>query len=212
MSRDGPGYIYVKICCKNAKKKFTWSIKYKVRINKTKKLNECERKELIPQKVKKSACFIVYRSSPIQFCPSLVMFFVFRDTCLHIPSLHPIFVSSKFPYPRHHHYYHLAIKFLNTLLKVDRFFFILGVGREILEAESNVSSELVAITVGIDTGTSGNPAATFDIGVVIGVILDIVIFFRKDLRRSFLTSFGNVGDKNEGLVVVGGVRVRVDCG
>jgi len=81
-----------------------------------------------------------------------------------------------------------------------------------LEAESNVSSELVAITVGIDTGTSGNPAATFVIGIVIGVITDIVNFFRKDLRRSFLTSFGNVGDRKEGLVVVGGVRVRVDCG
>lgn len=84
--------------------------------------------------------------------------------------------------------YHLAIIFLNRLLKVDLFFFDVGIGSDILEFKRKVSSELFTDTAdrvdGSTTGTgkSGNPTTFFPptsvAAFVIGVVnLMVVIVF-----------------------------------
>jgi hypothetical protein len=104
----------------------------------------------------------------------------------------------------HTHNYHLAIKFLHALLKVDRFFFVVGGGRDTVEAESNVSSDLT-IPVGVDTvvgsasgtGTSDNPTAPFSIPkgfvIVIGVVTGIIIDFIKFKAKTESSSTSQTG-------------------
>jgi hypothetical protein len=91
--------------------------------------------------------------------------------------------------------YHLAIKFLNMLLKVDFFFFDIGIGRDMLEFKGNVSSELFIGTDRVDgstsgTGTSGKATGIFFpptsvADLVIGVVnlIVVIVFVVENKKR-----------------------------
>ena len=108
-----------------------------------------------------------------------------------IPSINPVFFfllvdCLSYKKKNQKNGYHLAIKLLNTLLKVDFFFLeVVGMGRDnILEDESKVSSELFTTTPGTDKvagrtsgilGTSGNPTESLPPPSVVVVVVDDLV-------------------------------------